>query len=79
MFGGEIHHFPITPGEVFRRDRVSKDEGEQKCVRAQAAGPPVPGPGASTMPGSPAVPATCTATGSSQEMVGGNYDYNWNR
>ena len=48
---------------MFRRDRVTKDEGEHKCV------------GATTGP--PATPATCTATPTVQETVGGNFDYNW--
>ena len=58
--GGEIYNFPSTPGEVFRRDRLTKDEGELKCVPAANGNP-----------------ATCTATSSSQETVGGNFDYNW--
>ena len=59
-YGGEIYNFPSTPGEVFRRDRLTKDEGELKCVPAANGNP-----------------ATCTATSSSQETVGGNFDYNW--
>ena len=51
--GGEIYDFPITTGEVFRRDRLTVDEGEHKCI------PDSPGP--------PAVTATCTASATSQE------------
>ena len=71
VFGGEIHHFPITPGEVFRRDRLTKDEGEHKCLgditTVNAGGQPV------------TTPATCNPNPNPQEMVGGNFDYNWNR
>ena len=63
MEGGEIFHFPATPGEVFRRDRVTVDEGEHKCV-GETSGPTP-------------TPATCTATATVQETVGGNFDYNW--
>ena len=68
VFGGEIHHFPITPGEVFRRDRLTKDEGEHKCV-----GPPI------NSAGNPTGSGTCTPNATHQEFVGGNFDYNWNR
>ena len=53
VHGGEIYDFPITTGEVFRRDRLTVDEGEHKCI------PDSPGP--------PAVTATCTASPTSQE------------
>ena len=66
--GGEIYNFPSTPGEVFRRDRLTKDEGEHKCT------PLIPG---SPAHGIPDVPETCVATSTAQETVGGNFDYNW--
>ena len=77
VLGGEIHHFPITPGEVFRRDRLTKDEGEKKCVGPWTS---PPGPGAS---GGGDNPGTCNENSFppsvTQEFVGGNFDYNWNR
>ena len=53
---------------MLRRDRLTKDEGEHKCT------PFIPG---SPAHGIPDVPETCVATSTSQETVGGNFDYNW--
>ena len=55
----------VWPGEMLRRDRLSKDEGEQRCVPQH------------TNAQGQAVGATCAATVTSQTSVGGNFDYNW--
>ena len=64
LTSGQLEMMAV-PGEVLRRDRLTKDEGEQRCVPLL------------TNAHGQNTPATCTATSASQTSVGGNFDYNW--